>query len=212
MSPSGVCSAQSGKSPCFPRIFETNMWFEDLIEFLVQVEAFESEQPDCAVELPPLPAAMYDIINQTLKPDKNMFDGLMQKMGDLGKKKVEASTPVKFLNGNSFTTSTPMPKRHPSNKTPSILHKAFPEDSNYSQESPARVLEWAKSPSVRQMLKEQQNIDPELIFGKLDPIVTMQKIFDVVPANALNRGDSAAWDQDKLTSEEEFRYKMKMKY
>ena len=195
------------------------MWFEKLLDFLIEVEAYESANEGEIVDLPPLPSPIFDILMQTLKPDKNMYDGLMQKMGGLGKKKVEDSSPMKFLNGNSFITSTPVPKRQPSNVTPSILYKAFPEDSNYANESPARVLEWARSPSVKQLLSDQQNIDPEIIFGKLDPVVTMQRtysvnigMFDIVPRNAIERGDSATWDKDRLTSEEEFRYKAKMKY
>ena len=152
------------------------MWFDELLQFLIEVEAYESEN-NVKIDLPVLPPHIFDILIQTLKPDKNMYEGLMQKMGGLGKKKVEERTSMEFLNGNSFITSTPVAKKQSINKTPSILHKPFPEDSNYSQESPARVLEWAKSPSVKQMLKEQQNIDPEAIFGKLNPIVTMQSNF-----------------------------------
>ena len=37
-------------------------------------------------------------------------------------------------------------------------------------------------------------------------------MFDVVPKNAIERGDSAFWDKDKLTSEEEFKYKKVMRY
>eukprot|EP00834_Sanchytrium_tribonematis_P005667 NODE_358_length_8800_cov_0.946673.p7 type:complete len:189 gc:universal NODE_358_length_8800_cov_0.946673:7486-6920(-) len=186
-------------------------WFEELLEFVQQVIAFE-EQTGELVDLPSLPKEFYDIILQKLKPDKSMYEDLMQKMVGLGKKKVEES-PMKFLNGNSFITSTPMPKKKESSfKTPSILYKAFPDDSDYTGGSPPRTLEWAKSPNVKQMLYEQEYVDPERVFGKLNPVVTMQKMFDSLPKSVIDRSDSAVWDKDKLTSEEEGKYKRAMNY
>ncbi len=37
-------------------------------------------------------------------------------------------------------------------------------------------------------------------------------MFDIVPSHAIERGDSALWDQDKLTKQEEIEYRAIMKY
>ncbi len=157
------------------------LWFEDLLDFIVKVEDYEVENGP--IDLPLLPKEMYTVLHNTLKPDKDMYEGLMQKIGHLGKQKTKpiesmGSSPISFrLNGNSFITSTPVQKRKPTSTTPSILHKPFPDDSNYNQYSPAKTMEWAKTPKVKQLLQDQQNIDPELIFGRLNPVVTMQSIY-----------------------------------
>ncbi|BFZ63335.1 hypothetical protein YB2330_004457 [Saitoella coloradoensis] len=77
------------------------------------------------------------------------------------------------------------------------------------------VPEWAESPELRQLLRRQQRVNPDDIFGPIRPL-QMEEIFrgkGGQPARFRPRSSSANWSgQDKLTREEVEDYDKTMGY
>lgn len=87
------------------------------------------------------------------------------------------------------------------------------EDEDSEDEGPAagfRVPSWVASPALRDLLTQQQTVDPEAVFGPIGEL-KMEEVFKGGKADRLkrfrDRGSSAAWIEtgDALTSAEKRR-------
>ncbi|RUS22506.1 hypothetical protein BC937DRAFT_88719 [Endogone sp. FLAS-F59071] len=96
---------------------------------------------------------------------------------------------------------------------------------SYSEEeesqSESKMAEWAQSPALRSALLKQSSMNPENIFGQIQPLrMEGQKcdmldldIFKVKPRKFRSRSSSANWSgADKLTQQEEMDYHATMGY
>ncbi|KAI9593852.1 inner centromere protein [Syncephalis fuscata] len=71
---------------------------------------------------------------------------------------------------------------------------------------------WAQSNNLTQQLRQQRQIDPDRIFGRVEPI-RMEAIFKGREQKFRSRTSSAHWiGTDKLTEEEEQAYRDRMGY
>lgn len=70
---------------------------------------------------------------------------------------------------------------------------------------------WAETPRLLNALETQQTVDPDRIFGLVQP-VALREIFDK-PRKFRPRTSSANWSgADKLTNEEQLEYRKVMGY
>ncbi|RKP40216.1 hypothetical protein BJ085DRAFT_10180, partial [Dimargaris cristalligena] len=75
-----------------------------------------------------------------------------------------------------------------------------------------RVPKWASSPAVRAALLKQSTMNPDLVFGKIKPIM-VEEIFKKRDRRYRVRTSSANWvGTDKLTTREELEYEKRMGY
>lgn len=89
--------------------------------------------------------------------------------------------------------------------------------------------EWVKSPYLKQALRHQTRIDPDTIFGHIQPLKlegmnsitcplqnSINAMVDIFKGSSLKRfrvrGSSANWSQDRLTEREISVYQKKMGY
>ena len=69
---------------------------------------------------------------------------------------------------------------------------------------------WAQSPELFQALQKQKTIDPDLLFGPVQPL-KMEEIFKGRSTKFRNRTSSANWNgADRLTEREELEYARRM--
>ncbi|RKP22919.1 hypothetical protein SYNPS1DRAFT_19373, partial [Syncephalis pseudoplumigaleata] len=74
------------------------------------------------------------------------------------------------------------------------------------------VPHWAQPTNLTQQLRQQQTIDPDRIFGRVEPI-RMEAIFNKRDQKFRHRTSSAHWiGTDQLTEEEEQAYRERMGY
>ncbi|KAF2739686.1 hypothetical protein EJ04DRAFT_483836 [Polyplosphaeria fusca] len=84
-------------------------------------------------------------------------------------------------------------------KLPEIMTDSEDEDSENEFEQPS----WADTPNLRQMLEQQQLVDPEHIFGPIAPL-NMEQVFPNKERHKRfrERTSSAYWTHDQVTEEE----------
>lgn len=84
-------------------------------------------------------------------------------------------------------------------KLPEIMTDSEDEDSDNEFEQPS----WVNTPNLREMLSNQQLMDPEHIFGPIPPL-EMEKVFPNKERHKRfrQRTSSAYWANDEVTSEE----------
>lgn len=84
-------------------------------------------------------------------------------------------------------------------KLPDILTDSEDEDSENEFEQP----DWVNTPNLRDMLAEQQLVDPEQIFGPIPPL-NMEQVFPNKERHKRfrERTSSAYWAHDQVTEEE----------
>jgi len=82
---------------------------------------------------------------------------------------------------------------------PEIATDSEDEDSENEFHAPA----WVNSPALRELLTQQQLVDPEQIFGPIAPL-RMEEVFKnrEQSRNFRERTSSAVWTNDKVTEEE----------
>lgn len=84
-------------------------------------------------------------------------------------------------------------------KLPEIMTDSEDEDSDNDFEQPS----WVNTPNLREMLSNQQLMDPEAIFGPI-PALEMEKVFPNKERHKRfrERTSSAFWANDEVTAEE----------
>lgn len=84
-------------------------------------------------------------------------------------------------------------------KLPEIMTDSEDEDSENEFEQPS----WVNTPNLREMLSNQQLMDPETIFGPIAPL-EMEKVFPNKERHKRfrERTSSAYWANDEITAEE----------
>ncbi|KAF2844875.1 inner centromere protein-like protein [Plenodomus tracheiphilus IPT5] len=84
-------------------------------------------------------------------------------------------------------------------KLPEIMTDSEDEDSDNDFEQPS----WVNTPNLREMLSNQQLMDPETIFGPI-PALEMEKVFPNKERHKRfrERTSSAFWANDEVTAEE----------
>jgi hypothetical protein len=84
-------------------------------------------------------------------------------------------------------------------KLPEIMTDSEDEDSENEFEQPS----WVNTPNLREMLSNQQLMDPEHIFGPIAPL-EMEKVFPNKERHKRfrERTSSAYWANDEVTAEE----------
>jgi len=84
-------------------------------------------------------------------------------------------------------------------KLPEIMTDSEDEDSENEFEPPS----WVNTPNLREMLSNQQLMDPETIFGPI-PALEMEKVFPNKERHKRfrERTSSAFWANDEVTAEE----------
>ena len=84
-------------------------------------------------------------------------------------------------------------------KLPEIMTDSEDEDSENEFEQPS----WVNTPNLREMLSNQQLMDPETIFGPIAPL-EMEKVFPNKERHKRfrERTSSAYWANDQVTEEE----------
>jgi hypothetical protein len=84
-------------------------------------------------------------------------------------------------------------------KLPEIMTDSEDEDSENEFEQPS----WVNTPNLREMLSNQQLMDPEHIFGPIAPL-EMEKVFPNKERHKRfrERTSSAFWANDEVTAEE----------
>ncbi|KAF2749576.1 hypothetical protein M011DRAFT_440203 [Sporormia fimetaria CBS 119925] len=84
-------------------------------------------------------------------------------------------------------------------KLPDIMTDSEDEDSENDFEAPS----WVNTPNLREMLEEQQLVDPEQIFGPIAPL-NMEQVFPNKERHKRfrERTSSAYWANDQVTEEE----------
>lgn len=84
-------------------------------------------------------------------------------------------------------------------KLPEIMTDSEDEDSDNEFEQPS----WVNTPNLREMLSNQQLMDPETIFGPIAPL-EMEKVFPNKERHKRfrERTSSAFWANDEVTAEE----------
>lgn len=108
-----------------------------------------------------------------------------------------------FQTGSSFDEasfpSTPKPAG-------SELPEIFSESDD--DEEGSVLKDWANSPELKQILINQQHIDPDKVFGPVAPL-QMEEIFHASKSVSKfkHRGSSAQWTRDGLTTQEVDNYK-----
>lgn len=108
-----------------------------------------------------------------------------------------------FQSGTSFDEagfpSTPKP-------VASELPEIFSESDD--DEEGSVLKDWANSPELKQILINQQHIDPDKVFGPVAPL-QMEEIFHASKSVSKfkHRGSSAQWTRDGLTTQEVDSYK-----
>jgi hypothetical protein len=82
---------------------------------------------------------------------------------------------------------------------PEIATDSEDEDSENEFQAPA----WVNSPALRELLTQQQLVDPEQIFGPIAPL-QMEEVFKNKERHKKfrDRTSSAVWTNDKVTEEE----------
>ncbi|KAH9864027.1 hypothetical protein J1614_009960 [Plenodomus biglobosus] len=94
--------------------------------------------------------------------------------------------PIQYPNGDDI-------------KLPEIMTDSEDEDSDNDFEQPS----WVNTPNLREMLSNQQLMDPEAIFGPI-PALEMEKVFPNKERHKRfrERTSSAFWANDEVTAEE----------
>lgn len=84
-------------------------------------------------------------------------------------------------------------------KLPEIMTDSEDEDSDNDFEQPS----WVNTPNLRELLQQQQLVDPEQIFGPIAPL-NMEQVFPNKERHKKfrERTSSAYWANDKVTDEE----------
>jgi hypothetical protein len=84
-------------------------------------------------------------------------------------------------------------------KLPDIMTDSEDEDSDNDFEQPS----WVNTPNLREMLTNQQLVDPEQIFGPIAPL-NMEQVFPNKERHKRfrDRTSSAYWVNDQVTEEE----------
>ena len=132
---------------------------------------------------------------------------------------------IQFGSTSTTVTTANKPTKPKSAELVNTDHIELPEiDSEYSDEEPipkskteAMVPDWAESPYLRSMLRQQAQVDPEEVFGPLKPL-QMDDLFKGKGAERAQnrfrpRSSSATWTaQDKLSSAEIEEYAKSMGY
>ncbi|KAK9471697.1 inner centromere protein [Dipodascopsis tothii] len=91
-----------------------------------------------------------------------------------------------------------------------VLPEIYSESEDDDDDSV--ILEWANSPELRHILREQQRIDPDTVFGPIAPL-QMDEVFKNRSARFRPRSSSANWsNQDRLTPQEIEEYAAEMGY
>lgn len=93
-------------------------------------------------------------------------------------------------------------------------HIALPEIYSESEDDDddSIILDWANSPELRQVLRDQQRIDPDTVFGPIAPL-QMEEVFKNRATRFRPRSSSANWsNQDRLTPQEIEAYAAEMGY
>lgn len=88
-----------------------------------------------------------------------------------------------------------------------VLPEIFSESDDDDEGSVLKA--WANSPELRNILINQQNVDPDKVFGPLAPL-KMEEIFKTSKVSRFKRGSSAQWSgKDALSAQEIEDYKTK---
>lgn len=70
------------------------------------------------------------------------------------------------------------------------------------------VPRWARGEYLLKILRFQAKIDPDTIFCGLTTSLSLSEIFGTTKSNWENRSDSGWWDPDRVTEEENHRFKV----
>jgi hypothetical protein len=112
--------------------------------------------------------------------------------------------------GNTTTTTVPLKPEspmYPAGENISLPDINTDSEDSDSDASPFRPPSWAASPALRELLTQQQLVDPEQIFGPVAPL-QMEEVFKNKERHKRfrDRTSSANWSgQDRLTEEEKRR-------
>ncbi|KKY19296.1 putative inner centromere protein [Diplodia seriata] len=101
------------------------------------------------------------------------------------------------------TTTVPLASPHfPTPELPEIATDSEDEDSD-SEAANFQAPSWVNSPALRELLTQQQLVDPMEVFGPIAPL-QMEEIFKNKDRHKRfrERTSSAYWAKDKLTEEE----------
>ncbi|ORY03833.1 hypothetical protein BCR34DRAFT_492048 [Clohesyomyces aquaticus] len=129
-----------------------------------------------------------------------------KRPSQLQKSKPVPATPAhaKFAQGKIpfAETSAPPTIQYPNGediKLPEIMTDSEDEDSENEFEQPS----WVNTPNLQEMLKTQQLMDPEQIFGPIAPL-NMEQVFPNKERHKRfrERTSSAFWSHDQVTEEE----------
>ncbi|KAF2020897.1 hypothetical protein BU24DRAFT_382905 [Aaosphaeria arxii CBS 175.79] len=84
-------------------------------------------------------------------------------------------------------------------KLPDVMTDSEDEDSDNEFEQPS----WVNTPNLREMLEQQQLVDPEAVFGPIAPL-NMEQVFPNKERHKKfrDRTSSAFWGNDQVTEEE----------
>ena len=112
--------------------------------------------------------------------------------------KPASSSAVKSA-AKSAAKSSPHYPNSESINLPEIATDSEDEDSDNEFAAP----EWVNSPALRELLAQQQHVDPEHIFGPIAPL-HMEEVFKNKDKHRKfrDRTSSAVWTNDKVTEEE----------
>jgi hypothetical protein len=80
-------------------------------------------------------------------------------------------------------------------------------DPSATQVRGQEIPSWAFSANVLAQLRQQQGVDPDLIFTNFDKTCDLGEMFGKKKRTYRARGDSACWTKDAITPAEEMRYK-----
>lgn len=113
-----------------------------------------------------------------------------------------------FASAQTHVRSSPQPD--PNNIELPEIHTDSEDDDDMSDDEKFIPPDWAASPALRELLTQQQSVNPETIFGPIGEL-KMDEVFKKTDPSRLrrlrDRGESALWKEsgDAVTSAEKRR-------